>query len=494
MSVSKDKKETLPLPVDEDTIFIIPVFIVAFICAIIMTTAKANNKVPSILGNSIVEVLTDSMQVEGGYAVGDVLIIDQSVDLDSLKVGDCIAFYAPKQSRFTTDGTVNGDSLIIFHRIVRIIYAPAYKNNESISDTPVRHFVCRGDKLGVMTKDNGKLVPTQALLNGETEPGGDYDEFGNITPNGGYVVKLRNEIVATDENQVQSNQSDLQYVTDDFVVGKLKKTASPIISGAVKFCSSEMGIVLLVVIPSMIMIGLIVVNLIAEGKAAIKEREADQLILAKNMSMMNSISGDLDGTQQETALSQNEVSEIKNNENIANEKLDNPTSEKDSKIAPNNKKIPTIKSEEVSDKSTEQVKKDIPKKVPTKSEVPQKEIKSTKKPETTKTANTDKKTAPKTQIDKKVAPLKPQENKEVGGKKMPEKKAPEKKELDKKIEKDKKVPEKKVPEKKTPEKQTPVLKEKADTPKKPETPKKPDTIKEPSNINKTKPNIVPPKK
>ena len=283
-------------------IFIIPVLIVAFVCAILMSSAKANNKVPSVFGNSIVEVLTNSMDVgtKESYKVGDVLIIDQAVNLDELKVGDCIAFYAPKQSKFTTDGTVNGDSLVIFHRIVRIVYAKEVVNGVE-SEQPKRHFVCHGDNA-----DSLEFIPTQAKIDGLSNPGGDYDEQGNVLPGGGYVVKLLDDTdVATGENEVQSNQSSLQYVTDQYVVGKLKSRAGGFLSALVKFCCSELGIILLVIIPSSIMICIIIVNLVQEAKIAKQERESDQLVFAKNMSTIGGNDIDSSNVQNEVIAEPN---------------------------------------------------------------------------------------------------------------------------------------------------------------------------------------------
>ena len=265
-------------------IFIVPVILIAFMCAILMTTAKAHNKVPSVLGNSIVEVLTPSMAVEGGYYPGDVLIIDQNINKDDLKVGDCIAFYAPKASGWVTD---NGDSMIIFHRIVRIIYA--YETKDGVtSETQVRHFVCHGDNVGGIT-----YIPTQAKLDGkpQEEWGGDYDADGNLKENGGYVVKLLDDTDSAGlNNQVPTGtqtQSTLQYVTDEYVVGKLKSRAGGFISALVKFCCSEVGIILLVIIPSLIMIAMVTSNIVQESRLAKVERESGQVAMAKNISMIN---------------------------------------------------------------------------------------------------------------------------------------------------------------------------------------------------------------
>lgn len=283
-------------------IFIVPVILIAFMCAILMTSAKAHNKVPSVLGNSIVEVLTPSMAVEGGYFPGDILIIDQNINKDDLKVGDCIAFYAPKASGWVTD---NGDSMIIFHRIVRIIYAYETKDGTT-SETPKRHFVCHGDNVGGIT-----YIPTQAKIEGKEECGGDYDADGNLKENGGYVVKLLDDTdSAGSNNQVPTGsqtQSTLQYVTDEYVVGKLKSRAGGFISALVKFCCSEVGIILLVIIPSLIMIAMVTSNIVQESRLVKAERESGQVAMAKNISMINNglDEGEKDNSvKQETKLEQ----------------------------------------------------------------------------------------------------------------------------------------------------------------------------------------------
>jgi len=250
-------------------------------------SAKANNQVPSILGNSVMVIQTSSMDTgtNESYKVGDVIVVDQNVNLDTLKVGDCIAFYAPKASGFVTD---DGNSLPIFHRIIRIIY-----EIDAQTEVVKRYFVCHGD-----SATGYDLEPAQPEYDdlGNALPVGDYDENGNLEPGGGYVAKLI------------SNQAVMQYVTDDFVIGKLKDRAGGLFGGLVTFCSSSIGVILLVIIPSALMIGLIVVNLIQETKIAKKEREEDQLILAQNMSTMSGVSGDIQ-IENNTEIKKEEVKE-----------------------------------------------------------------------------------------------------------------------------------------------------------------------------------------
>ena len=247
-------------------ILVFPVIIIAFACAIFMSSAKANNKVPSIFGNSIVEVLTNSMDLgtPQSYKVGDVLIINQNINLDQIEVGDCLAFRAPKQSGFVDN---EGNSLIIFHRVVRIVYV----NDNDINK---RYFVCHGDNAGPLT-----FVPAQNIEEST------HNAEGNIEPGGGYVVKLLDddELATNQDHTLPNSQAQMQYVADEFVVGKFKSRASGLVTGLIKFCTSTIGITAMVIIPSMVMIGLVVINMVRETKAAKKENEDDTLVFAQSM-------------------------------------------------------------------------------------------------------------------------------------------------------------------------------------------------------------------
>lgn len=374
-------------------IFIVPVIVIAFVCAILMSSAKANNKVPSVLGNSIVEVLTSSMAVEGGFYPGDVLIIDQTVNKDNLQVGDCIAFYAPEESGWVTD---NGDSLIIFHRIVRIIYTDETINGAPTGKKNVKHYVCRGDAVGKLSASDGTLIPTQAKKDGlpQDQWGGDYDENGNLYDengnrivNGGYVVKLLDESASKDK-------ADLQYVTDEYVVGKFKARAGGFISALVKFCCSEIGIILLVIIPSGIMIAIVATSIVQESRLAKAERETDQLTMAKNISIMNDSPED---EAKKDDVKQEEKPEDKKIENVAQQDAQN------TKSAP---KVPEIKEEPKEKAVPKAPNKKEPKVAPIKVETPKEApAKPATKPTIPKTE--PKPVAPKTENAKPVAPKAP---------------------------------------------------------------------------------------
>lgn len=392
-------------------IFIVPVILIAFICAIFMSSAKANNNVPSVMGNSIVEVLTSSMAVEGGFYPGEVLIIDQTVNTDNLKVGDCIAFYAPKASGWTTTGDASGDSLIIFHRIVRIIYANEVKNGVE-TDVIKKHFVCRGDNVSPkLSVTNGTLIPTQNKSNGmpEDEWGGDYDENGNIKPGGGYVVKLVDDSYA--ENVVINNvptgsktQSELQYVTSDYVVGIYKAKLGGFLSSTIKFCCSELGIILLVIIPSALMLIVVATNLVQETRLARQERESGQIDVAKNVSMMGNMLEDNNTADKiEDNKEDNKTADVNDIiANISQQNTNEKQSPKDSEKQTQPKEVPNKKEVPAKNIDEKQASKDEPKAASAKAET-----KTTEKPVAPKKApaKAEPKTAP-AKAEVKTAPAK----------------------------------------------------------------------------------------
>jgi len=242
-------------------ILFIPIVIIAFFSAFTMSSAKANNKAPSIMGNSIVTVLTNSM--EPTYMVGSVLLIDQFVPVDEIEVGTPLAFYAPKRSGFIDN---KGNSLIVFHRVVRIIYAKNKQGNM------VRYFVCHGDNAGPLYYTKVK------------EPGtGDY-RYNAVTneyelyPGGDYVVKLMNDtdVIAEDYTVTQINslnQSTIQYVEDQYVIGTLKMPLGTFLTKLIKFVTSSIGIIALVIFPCGVMIIVIINNMIEESKEDADEEE-----------------------------------------------------------------------------------------------------------------------------------------------------------------------------------------------------------------------------
>lgn len=264
-------------------ILIVPIIVLAFICTIITFSAKANNKVPQIFGKSIVTVLSDSMEPE--YMVGDVLII-KKVDVESLKIGDNIAFYAPVWLSWPFTSVVNGErvSNIIYHQIVDIIY-PKNEQGER-----VRHFVCRGTN----THEPGYVyVGTggERANYKKTEDG----KYVMSPGTGDYAIVLEDLVNKdyedlTTEDIKNSPMPTMQYITDEYVVGVYDSSLSPAIGGFIKFASSTVGLTVMVIVPAALMIIYVAFSMFKDAKASKEEEEEDDLVLEGNISMLKETS------------------------------------------------------------------------------------------------------------------------------------------------------------------------------------------------------------
>lgn len=375
-------------------IFIIPIVIVAFIASFMMSNAKKNNEVPSFLGNAIVEVMSGSMVPQ--YKKGDVLLIDTDTDLDQIKVGDDIAFYAPKNSGWVIDG----NSLVIFHRVGRIIKVKDSSGNEQ------RFFVCHGINESIM-----KGVEYIKTTNNEYSDYA-YDQATDsyyVQPGGGYVLKLLNDTdkAPTTNQEVNIQQelqkSTLQYVTEDYVVGKYKSSPGWFISAFTKFCTSSIGIIILVIIPSMVMIAFVILELVNESKKMKKDKQSDQAVL-ENISNLK-----------ESSVQTLEVKDENKDENAPQQKLPEKPQEQQNIVVP-------IKKSVIKDKSLPltKIKKETVKKTSIKKDKPLNLSKTTTITET-KDLNLENNLKTKTNIKEKTPAKKTvKEKKEI--KKVPAKK------------------------------------------------------------------------
>lgn len=259
-------------------ILIIPVIILAFCCTILTFSAKANNKVPSFLGMSIVTVLTGSMNNPShpNHAPEGTVLVIKKVDPNEIKVGDCVAFYAPSWlgSPFTEKIDGKKYSRVIYHQVVRIIYAKSAANNNE----RVRHFVLRGI---TNTPSDSDFVPVPA---GEGDYVKQVDGSYKIQPGGNFVAKLQDltytneDDLTVDENNSPS-MSTMQYATDDLIVGKYDSAISAGLGSIINFCGSTKGILFLVIIPALGLTILTIVGLTKEVKKAKEEDELENEIL-----------------------------------------------------------------------------------------------------------------------------------------------------------------------------------------------------------------------
>lgn len=264
-------------------VLIIPIIIITFLCAILTFTAKANNKVPSIFGMSIVTVLTNSM--EPVHKVGDVLVIKQ-VNLNDIKVGDDLAFYGPTSTNnplFVQEIDGVKYSKVILHRVVRIIYVDPAEIGIHSDDAEerIRLFVCKG-------------INTSEPTYYEVEEGekGNYNKDANgeyfVQEGGPYQIRLENLGNKTEEELGKedidhSNMDTMQYITDDLVVGVYDKGISPAIGGFITFCGSTQGLLCLVIVPALILTIITIIGLTKEVKEVKEEDKKEREVLEGNL-------------------------------------------------------------------------------------------------------------------------------------------------------------------------------------------------------------------
>ena len=372
MAEKKAKKSKLSkvLSIIVDVLFV-PIVILALICIVIMFTAKSNNKVPSILGKSIVTVESSSM--EDKFFVGDVLVIEK-VDVDDIKVGDDIAFYAPLNTPYVATVGEEKVSLAIIHRVLRIIYP--------IDDNGVKHrfFVCAGINGFSMDK---------AMFEEVAEGQGDYilDTSTNKCKlaqtaaekeAANYVVRLldiSNPQDPTFSDIENTTTFNMQYVIGDsdttvegnydYVIGRYSHKLSPILGGFINFSSSSTGILVLVIVPTFLLISFVVISMIKEVKRSKEEDSEENIAIQQNMEIIKTANAlneaDMAKEQDLHQLSNDEKAkkEVENELNVGttvSSDINNGTG------AP--KKIPTIKRKPNPIANTEDQKMVKPRKIP----------------------------------------------------------------------------------------------------------------------------------
>lgn len=213
-------------------IILVPIFILTLICFVSATSAKRQNKVPTVFGYSVVTVLTGSMEPE--YPARSVVVL-KSVKAEDVKVGDIIAFYGG-------DGREN--DMVIFHRVIAIA---DLQNSENNTD--------------------GLYFATQGDANGDLRNTGTYTISWDTTSS---------SLVLKDaENNIVTGQGAVEITNAKYLVGKFVQNVG-LLGEFVKFCSSTGGIILLVVIPSTILLAILVFQFINQIKQYKEEKMLEE--------------------------------------------------------------------------------------------------------------------------------------------------------------------------------------------------------------------------
>ena len=318
--MAKQKKEKARfakvLSIIADILFI-PIIVLALICIVATFTAKANNRVPSIFGKSIVTVQSGSMEKE--YYKNDVLVIESVENMESIAVGDDIAFYAPQKTHWVDD---NGNSLVIIHRVLRIVYPLDEQGRKH------RFFMCAGINGLSMDVANFEIVA-------DGQQGDYYLQEGTnscalaVTPAQKQVAKYVRKLVgirtvSNDEElnntEVESaNSQEVQYICADddlaiegnynYVVGKFSHKVVPFLGALINFSATREGIIVFVLIPTLILIALIVISMTKEYKRSKEEDSEENITIQQNMEYIktaNAIS-EADRTREEAENNKEET-------------------------------------------------------------------------------------------------------------------------------------------------------------------------------------------
>lgn len=191
-------------------IIMYPILIVSLVAALAMLYTNRNTQMPAIFGVSVVKIMSDSM-VEAGFDVGDIVFVKKT-DTNTLKTGDVVAFYKYFDN---VDGNYYN----------KLVHEDEY-NGENLGET---------------------ITGRTSLAKLKEEPRPVYfHRIKNVyyLPNDGSIFF---ETAGSGENDSDG------FIRSDYVVGKYINTPV-VVREAMNFCSSSVGMILLVVLPLSILV------------------------------------------------------------------------------------------------------------------------------------------------------------------------------------------------------------------------------------------------
>lgn len=234
-------------------ILIYPIIALSLVVSFVMLNSKQDNKVYSVLGVSIVKILSGSM-IAGGFNVDDIVIITQT-NTDNLRVGDIIAFYRYSDANDPFQNTLT--------KIEDFDNLPPITSSER---------VC------------GNKTQNDAI---EAESPVIFHRIINI-----YQAQDGTRFF---ETQGDSNSTaDSFYTREDFIVGKYFTTPRWLTS-AFSFCATPKGMIILVIIPLSFLIFLQLLEIFEIINALIIEKKVLNLEMSYDCeeSIKNNIGFDM---------------------------------------------------------------------------------------------------------------------------------------------------------------------------------------------------------
>ncbi len=280
-----------------DVLFI-PFFVIVLIASILMFKAKINNEVPSLFGYSAVKILSGSM--EPNYHEGQVVMV-KKIDTNTLKIGDVIAFYDYMDPSVDTGDLVDNMGKQTYNLQINL-----------------------GEFLGSGATEAQKKVASYSkvilhrIANISTPSNPDDENYGKL-----FFQTM---------GDANNNVADEHWIMEDYVVGILSSDNS-VVGNFFSFCTSTVGIIILIIIPCVALTAILVINVINE----IKKYKEDKLLEQQKID---------DKTRKINEVMQNEsVDKEKVLENSKNKKkedlvkdLENKTKEQNNSLNLNHEK------------------------------------------------------------------------------------------------------------------------------------------------------------
>lgn len=264
-------------------IIFVPIVVFVFVVSIILFSAKMNNEVPSLFGYSVVKILSGSMSIDKTtgeeqpqFAVGKCVIV-KVVDTKSLNVGDVIAFYDHMDDDVDTS-ELNSNK-------------QTTTNNTSSSN--VKTSIAGGAR----NKNQERVAPYSRVLFHRivaiSTPINENDENYGMT------------FFQTKGDVADPNYPDGNWIMEDYVVGKYE-SSNAFVCGVFSFCTSKVGSIVLIVVPSLIMIVLLAISMRGEVKEYQMQKNGNEKKVQKDEDIIDKLTKDEDNTKKEQEIKEEE--------------------------------------------------------------------------------------------------------------------------------------------------------------------------------------------
>lgn len=242
-------------------VLLIPIMIVALISSISMLASRSQNKPTSVMGRSLVTVLTTSM-TKGGFERYDT-VLTEKVKGKNVEVGDILAFYD------YNGGKVNKTKLERVEYYIKCSGVGTPEHSEENIETLIdREKIKTKEVAFEKTVKNAQEAKSRVLFHRVIAV--------YVDENGIYYFQTKGDSNATTDGD--------NLIRQDFIVGRYVNTPRAV-RDIIKFCASTFGMIVLVCIPLSLQVLLQCLSLIEQlgiinnekallkGKASFKDDE-----------------------------------------------------------------------------------------------------------------------------------------------------------------------------------------------------------------------------